>query len=131
MGLDTGLKAEPRADRADHAWTGRMIAPETDAGANGRASFVTTSFDAPTGTSCSLRITAQGLYIAFVNGHRVGKDLLTPGWTCYDDRIAYQEYDISDLVQAGGNRIDIWLGDGWYRSPIMWRDTQVTNCLLL
>ena len=128
MGLDTGLKAEPRADRADHAWTGRMIAPETDAGANGRASFVTTSFDAPTGTSCSLRITAQGLYIAFVNGHRVGKDLLTPGWTCYDDRIAYQEYDISDLVQAGGNRIDIWLGDGWYRSPIMWRDTQVTNC---
>ncbi len=60
-----------------------------------------------------LHITAQGLYRAFINGTRVGQDLLTPGWTCYDDRIAYQTYDVTDLLKPGANRIEIWLGDGW------------------
>ena len=75
-----------------------------------------------------LHVSALGLYRAFVNGQRVGADLLTPGWTCYDDRIAYQSYDISHLVTAGLNRIKIWLGDGWYRSPMMWADSVIPNC---
>ena len=44
MGLDTGLTAAHQGDRSDHAWTGRMIAPETDTGVNGRASFVAATF---------------------------------------------------------------------------------------
>jgi alpha-L-rhamnosidase len=67
-----------------------------------------------------LHITAQGLYRAFVNGVRVGDDLLTAGWTCYDDRIAFQSYDIASLLKRGANRIEVWLGDGWYRGRLMW-----------
>ena len=82
----------------------------------------------PEGAAPVLHISAQGLYRAFVNGRRVGDDCLTPGWTCYDDRIAYQSYDIASLLVPGENRIEIWLGDGWYRSPMMWRELAIPNC---
>ena len=58
------------------------------------ASFVArTSPSTPVHGDAMLHISAQGLYRAFVNGRRVGQDLLTPGWTCYDDRIAFQSYE--------------------------------------
>jgi alpha-L-rhamnosidase len=75
-----------------------------------------------------LFISALGLYRCFINGTRVGDDLLTPGWTNYDDRIAYQRYEVSALLKPGANRIEIWLGDGWYRSPIMWGVKAIPNC---
>ncbi|OYW96467.1 MAG: hypothetical protein B7Z23_00730 [Pseudomonadales bacterium 32-61-5] len=75
----------------------------------------------------TLRISALGLYRCFINGRRVGNDLLTPGWTCYDDRIAYQSYDVSALLKPGKNRLEIWLGDGWYRSRLMWSQNPIPN----
>ena len=59
---------------------------------------------------------------------RVGDDLLTPGWTCYDDRIAFQTYDVSAHLKAGENEIVIWLGDGWWRSQMMWAQNPIFNC---
>jgi Alpha-L-rhamnosidase N-terminal domain len=41
------------------------------------------------------------------------------GWTSYDDRIACQTYDVTTLLRPGKNRLEIWLGDGWYRSRLM------------
>ncbi len=79
-------------------------------------------------STAALKISALGLYRAFINGKRVGEDLLTPGWTCYDDRIAYQAYEVSDLLQVGENRIEIWLGDGWYRSQLLWAANPIFNC---
>lgn len=123
-----GTPASPHAVvRETRAWTARMIAPECDAGVGTRASFVASAFQVPEGAAPVLHISAQGVYRAFVNGQRVGHDCLTPGWTCYDDRIAFQSYDLSDLVTPGENRIEIWLGDGWYRSPLMWREFAIPN----
>ncbi|MBB3713541.1 alpha-L-rhamnosidase [Limimaricola variabilis] len=114
--------------RPGRDWSARMIAPLCDAGEGSRASYVAREFDWRAGAEAVLHVSAQGLYRAFVNGARVGADLLTPGWTCYDDRIAYQSYDIAALLRDGANRIEIWLADGWYRSPIMWRDKAIPNC---
>lgn len=106
-----------------------MVAPEIDKGQGTSGTFVQSSWQVevlpPTAT---LRISALGLYRAFINGKRVGEDLLTPGWTCYDDRIAYQTYEVSQLLQVGENRIEIWLGDGWYRSQLLWASNPVFNC---
>ena len=107
----------------------RMIAPACDGGQGTAGTFVSRNFTlGGNPSSARLNISALGLYRAFINGKRVGDDLLTPGWTCYDDRIAYQSYDVSALLQSGENRIEIWLGDGWYRSQILWPSNPIYNC---
>jgi len=108
--------------------TARMVRPLCDAGVEKQQSFVTSRFHVRGDQGpLTLRISALGLYVAFVNGKRVGQDLLTPGWTCYDARISYQTYDLTELVSEGENRIDIWLGDGWFRSKMMWRELALWN----
>ncbi len=109
-------------------WQARMIAPAADQGAGGPSCYVAKTFQVTNPAHAVLHISAQGLYRAFINGQRVGDDELTPGWTNYDSRIDYQSYDVSDLLRPGENRIEIWLGDGWYRSQMMWRDMMVYNC---
>ncbi|AJY47748.1 alpha-L-rhamnosidase [Martelella endophytica] len=126
--MNIATRARPLGAVQRREWTAEMIAPSVDAGQGTRQSFVAAPFTLPAGSRPMLFISALGLYRAFVNGRRVGNDLLTPGWTCYDDRIAYQSYDISDLVHEGENRIEIWLGDGWYRSQMMWRHQMIVNC---
>ncbi len=125
-GINRGAVAERRRLSARN-WTGRMIAPLADAGVGTQASFVAREFTFAGDAPAVLHISAQGLYRAFVNGERVGDDLLTPGWTCYDDRIAYQTYDIAALLKPGANRIEIWLGDGWYRSQMLWALNPIYN----
>ncbi len=113
---------------AGYVFSAEMIAPGCDTGTGGPGCFVAREFElekAP--ASATLRISALGLYRAFLNGKRIGNDLLTPGWTCYDDRIAYQTYEVADLLQPGPNRLEIWLGDGWYRSRLMWASNPIPN----
>ena len=57
---------------------------------------------------------AKGNYRLYVNGHKVGSDELTPGWTEYRDRVTYQSWDVTDLLQPGRNSIAALLADGWY-----------------
>ena len=56
-----------------------------------------------------LRITAHGIYEAFVNGVRVGDLELTPGWTAYRNRLQVQTFDVTDLLAVGGNVIGAFL----------------------
>lgn len=107
-----------------HAWKAQMIRPLSDAGVGTRQPFLRKTFQAKGGGRAVLRISALGLYRAFINGKRVGDDLLTPGWTSYYDRLSYQTYDVGPLLADGDNVIDIWLGDGWYRSQMMWAHEQ-------
>ena len=46
----------------------------------------------------TLQASAQGVYVAYVNGKRVGNDILTPGWTDFRFRVQYQTYDITDML---------------------------------
>lgn len=46
--------------------------------------------------SARLYATARGVYEFSVNGQKVGKDYLNPGWTDYRYRIMYNTYDITD-----------------------------------
>src|SRR5919107_2334376 len=61
-----------------------------------------------------LYATARGVYELFVNGTRVGKDVLAPGWTDYDRRVQYQVYDATALLVEGPNALGAVLGDGWF-----------------
>ncbi len=57
---------------------------------------------------------ALGLYEMRINGKRVGKNILAPEWTNYDERIQYQAYDVTDLLRSGSNAVAALLGEGWY-----------------
>ena len=50
----------------------------------------------------------------YVNGERVGDEVLNPGWTQYDERVLYSTYDVTDHVTAGANALGLWLGSGWF-----------------
>ncbi len=63
-------------------------------------------------------VSALGLYELYINGKRVGKDYFTPGWTDYPTRVYYQTYDVTDLINKGGNAIGAILADGWYAGYI-------------
>ena len=71
------------------------------------------SVDRPV-TRATLYATAKGLYRLRLNGQAVGDDALTPDWTDYHQRVVYNTYDVTDLVQAGENALGAVLGDGWY-----------------
>ena len=58
--------------------------------------------------------TAGGLYEVFINGERVGEDVLAPGWSNYDKRRQVITYDVTTLVQPGDNAIGASLGEGWF-----------------
>lgn len=63
-------------------------------------------------------VTSHGLYELFINGHRVGDELMTPGWTSYNHRLQYQTYDVTNLLNGGRNAMGAVLGDGWYRGVV-------------
>ncbi|KAJ4127870.1 hypothetical protein NW768_008150 [Fusarium equiseti] len=63
-----------------------------------------------------LYITAQGVYEAEINGRRVGDYFLAPGWTCYDDRLNYQTYDVTEHINGTDNHhcLGVRLAEGWF-----------------
>ncbi len=67
-----------------------------------------------------LYATALGVYEAYINGRRVGNDLLAPGWTDYTKRVMVQTYDVTRLIHSGRNAIGTVLGDGWYAGRLGW-----------
>lgn len=69
-------------------------------------------------TDASLSITALGIYVAYVNGKRIGNDYFTPGYTNYKKHIQVQTYDISKLVHKGENIIEVTVANGWYLGRI-------------
>ena len=65
-------------------------------------------------TTARLYIGAFGSVRAHLNGRRVGRDELAPGWVDYGRRLPYRTYDVTDLVHDGENVLGAQLGDGWY-----------------
>lgn len=72
-----------------------------------------------------LFITAIGIYEAELNGKRVGEYVLAPGWTSYNKRLQYQEYDVTKLLKED-NQLYVTVGKGWYRGRLVgWGDSKV------
>jgi len=61
-----------------------------------------------------LYISGLGYYEAYLNGHRIGNQMLDPGWTSYQERVLYAVYDVTDYLSEGLNMAGIMLGNGWY-----------------
>ncbi|KAK6903353.1 hypothetical protein L486_08498 [Kwoniella mangroviensis CBS 10435] len=125
-----------RARSSNGVWT-KPLTTEVEAGllheTDWSSSFVSSSFTQPLGIAkrpyrlrqsfpvqlskshtARLYITALGVYESYLNGIRIGPDVLSPGWTSYSARLPYQTYDVTALLREGANVLSAWVGEGWY-----------------
>jgi alpha-L-rhamnosidase len=83
-------------------------------------------------------VTGLGYFEFYMNGKKVGDDVLVPNLTLYgkrpgieksgisvpdtymECRVMYLSYDIKDLVKKGENAVGAMLGNGFYNAPINW-----------
>ncbi|GAA1950533.1 alpha-L-rhamnosidase [Microbacterium aquimaris] len=72
--------------------------------------------------SATLSLSALGIYEAWINGQPVGEDVLAPGWTAYEHRVHFREYDVTHLL-AQTSVIGILIGNGWFRGRLGWKPT--------
>jgi alpha-L-rhamnosidase len=137
------FKTGPEGWRATLDATGNWQAPEfNDASWKKAILYVAPNSDPdplgnpwPTGTVKSLRhafevnkpvasariyATALGAYKLSLNGHIVGRDILSPGWTDFREHMVYQSYDVTDDVKSGKNALGALLAPGWYSTPLQW-----------
>ena len=100
-------------------WTARFVSPRTVGGAGDPAPVLAGTIELPaTVVRARLYASAHGIYVAYLNGRRVGDEQLAPGWSAYRHRLRYQTHDVSGLLVAGENRLEILLGNGWFRGRL-------------
>lgn len=61
-----------------------------------------------------LYVNSLGYHEVYVNGRKVGDDVLSPAVSQFDKRSHSITYDVSSYVKEGDNDLVIWLGRGWY-----------------
>ena len=59
-----------------------------------------------------LSVSSIGVYLATVNDKKVGRQILTPGYTSYHNRVQYQTTDVTELL-CGESCLRITVAPGW------------------
>ena len=57
----------------------------------------------------------------YINGKKVGNNVLDPAPTDYDKTILYSTYDVTHCFHEGANAIGMIVGNGWF-SEYMWKE---------
>lgn len=65
--------------------------------------------------SSFLHVNSLGYHEVYVNGKKVGKDVLSPAVSHLPKRSLIVTYDITPYIQQGDNEVVLWLGTGWYK----------------
>ena len=76
--------------------------------------------------SARLYITAKGVYEAYINGKKVGTDIMSPGWTPVAKSISTLTYDVTEMLNEGENTIGAVVAEGWHSGRINLRSTLKT-----
>ncbi|MFD4407776.1 glycoside hydrolase family 78 protein [Nocardia sp. NPDC058499] len=94
--------------------SGVFITSDAELPAAGPAPYFRRAFDTPSRPGrATLRVTAIGVVEPYLNGVRVGDEVLAPGWTSYRHRLVVSSYDVTELVTAGSNVVGAIVGAGW------------------
>ncbi len=62
----------------------------------------------------SLYLAALGYFELFINGEKVGEEVLAPAVSNFSVRNYYKTYNVASYLKEGKNSIGIWMGTGWY-----------------
>ena len=103
---------------AKQDWQAKWINPEISTfnpEENQPASYLVKEFTLEKAGNARAYVSAHGIYALTINGRRVKDNILTPGTSEYWYRMPYQTFDVSDYLTVGENKVEVTLGDGWYR----------------
>ncbi len=67
--------------------------------------------------SATVFISGLGLFEFYINGQKIGDQVLAPALTEYNKRTFYMTFDITQQLQADKNAIGVILGNGRYFAP--------------
>ena len=62
-------------------------------------------------------VSGLGLFELYVNGSKIGDQVLAPGLTDYDKHVQYVTFDVTRQLTMGRNAIGLMLGNGRYHGP--------------
>ena len=79
---------------------------------DGEAVVFKKSFSGEGVARATVKVSGLGTYRALINGVKIGRQVLTPGWTSYTYRVQYQTVDITEQIQAN-NTLEVGVGPGW------------------
>ena len=68
--------------------------------------------------SARFYVTGLGLYEAYLNGTKVGDELLAPFCNDYNEAVQVQTFDITDALCTGDNNLEIFCGNGWFKGRL-------------
>lgn len=102
-------------------WGGSFISGTGSTEADDPAAYFRREFEV-TGQPlrATLLITALGIVVPYVNGNRIGDEVLAPGWTSYRHRLAVSRYDVTSLLDKGANAVGAVVGEGWAVGALTW-----------
>lgn len=61
-----------------------------------------------------LHVNSLGYHEVYINGDKVGEDVLSPAVSQFNKRSLVVTYNVTPLLKGGNNELIIWLGSGWY-----------------
>mgnify|MGYP000851662081 FL=1 len=62
----------------------------------------------------TIYISGLGSYEAAINGNKISEDVLSPTPSWYPDRVYYNVYDVTSLIEKKANLLSVKLGNGRY-----------------
>lgn len=71
-------------------------------------------------TKARLYVCGLGMHESWLNGEKIGNEVLQPAQTDYNIRSFYVAHDITTLLKQGQNTLGFWLGDGFYNQDRVW-----------
>ncbi len=64
--------------------------------------------------NATVAVSGLGLYELYLNGNKVGDQVLAPAQTSYNKRVFYNVYDVTTMLETKKNVIGLMLGNGFY-----------------
>ena len=106
-----------------HPEQGSFISGGSPSQGGDPAPYFRRDFDVADGLKgATLRVTALGVVEPYLNGRRVGDEVLAPGWTSYRHRLMVSTYDVTDLLSSGANAVGAIVGEGWAVGALSWEN---------
>lgn len=112
-GTESPVAAFETAPWENSLWWGRWIGMPMNFA--GQTLLLRTVFDIPAEKKvlrARAYVAGLGCHVAYLNGERIGEELLGPRVSCYDKRIYYNAYALR--VRPGKNAFGLELGYGWF-----------------